>query len=1033
MTRIAQWRNQALTVTSKGATVRKADGLADLSRRRNETQGQFYTPDSIARGMWELIAPVLATVSDSVTRRATVLDTSIGSGRLLQFADPARHELFGIDIDQRCVEALAQDATEAGFAFDFECAGMEEVRAKDFDAAIINPPFGLHLEHPQMQAYPCTTYGMFGPNTSAISHLYAIDQALSAAGYVVALLPTSAREECFGRRRLWAELILSGDTFKSEGANVSTAIYVFGPHKPVEGPIRQEISHDKDWPTLFDGSEKTYTYTRPRLTVGGVDVSQPTITLPVTHDKTVELHHHRRTLKLKFHCGLTEAKVRNAILVEPVESVELGGGKRHRYPGSIEYKGDGRLMLDAYLLQDDPQKAFDGLLATIREAGGAPQVSATLAGYWEKLKRRHERACVPFRHTIKTATADRVEVVAKRGLLLEQGNVKSPAIRKGETLAAEPQGGDYVLEKDGFRVQYRRDQLQRLFDFQEGADERSDTAWKVVHEGLCYAFPKLADQYRQQILAAGIDWLWPYQIEALIELLITPYGCISAWEQGTGKARLSLALALISGRGLICVESGLVSEMVREIRKIGLPSNVWKTIDCAEDTRELRAINIVSYNRLKAVVNGKKKTVASLLRRRASVVVADEGGILSNPGSQQSRALLQLAAGKLFILDGTPCGNYPRDILPLAASSAGGSRAHQPYGIRSDVFMEERLLTSTQGAQRGIDVFRERHISLEWATNEFKDDLRGGAKREIPKINNVVQFREWVSPFIQRRLRNEPEVEPYAGCPDPEKHTRRLQWDEAHLRHYLTPAVDFARWFETHKKERNIEGKGSNLVAVLARINAVIQAANAPHAHDAGVGRFYSPFTSKQRWTLDRLEQLAGEGKKTIVYASSPETLERLQKGLADRGIEGVIFTGKGSIPARTKRLDERFRFGPAPVLLASLGVSQRGLNLPQASNIIFYNRDWTADAEAQAIARTTRPDQENIVQVEFAHLIGSIDEYMAQVVQWKQAAADSGLDWGDGATDSDVFKHMDAVLEEFCHEVLQMSSRDAYQTMCAA
>jgi hypothetical protein len=1033
MTHVAQWRNQSLTVSSKGATVRKADGLADLARRRNEAQGQFYTPDSIARGMWDLLAPALEAVSDSVSRRATVLDTSIGSGRLLQFADPQKHELFGIDIDQRCVDALAQDATEAGFAFDFECAGMEEVRTKDFDAAIINPPFGLHLEHPQMQAYPSTTYGMFGPNTSAISHLYAIDQALSAAGYVVALLPISAREECFGRRRLWAELILSGDTFKAEGANVSTAIYVFGPHKPAHGPIRQEISHDKDWPTLFDGSEKTYTYTRPRLTVGGVDVSEPTITLPVTHDPRVEIHHHRRTLKLKFHCGLTEARVRNAVLVEPVESAELGGGKRHRYPDSIQYKGDGRLLLDAYLLQEDPQAAFDGFIESIRQAGGDPVVSTTLAGYWAKLQRKHTRASTPFRHTIKTATVDRVELVAKRGLLLEQGNMKSPAVRKGETLLAEPQGGDYVIEKDGFTVQYRRDQLQRLFEFAEGSDERGDTQWKVVHEGLCHKFPDLAHQYRQQIKAAGIDWLWPYQLEALVELLINPYGCVSAWEQGTGKARLSLALALLSGRGLICVESGLVPEMVSEIKKLGLSSNQWKTIECAEDTKNLRAINIVSYNRLKSVVNGRKKMLASLLRRQTRVVVADEGGILSNPGSLQSRALLQLASGKLYVLDGTPCGNYPRDILPLAASSAGGSRAHQPFGIRSDVFMEERLLTSAQAAQRGLDVFRERHVSLEWATNEFKDDLRGGAKREVPKINNVAQFRDWASPFIQRRLRNEPEVEPYAGCPKPEKDTVNLQWDEAHLRHYLTPAVDFARWFEAHKKERNIEGKGSNLVAVLARINAVIQAANAPHVHDAGVGRCYSPLTSKQRWTLDRLEQLAGEGKKTIVYASSPETLERLQRELSDRGIEGVIFTGKGSITARTKRLNERFRFGPAPVLLASLGVSQRGLNLPQASHIIFYNRDWTADAEAQAIARTTRPDQLNTVQVEFAHLVGSIDQYMAQVVQWKQAAADSGLDWGDGATDSDVFKHMDSVLEEFCHEVLQMSSREAFATMCAA
>jgi len=31
------------------------------------------------------------------------------------------------------------------------------------------------------------------------------------------------------------------------------------------------------------------------------------------------------------------------------------------------------------------------------------------------------------------------------------------------------------------------------------------------------------------------------------------------------------------------------------------------------------------------------------------------------------------------------------------------------------------------------------------------------------------------------------------------------------------------------------------------------------------------------------------------------------------------------------------------------------------------------------------------------------------------------------------VFKHMDSVLEEFCHEVLQMSSREAFATMCAA
>jgi len=1032
---MAGWRNKALTVTAKGTTVRKADSLADLHRRRDEAQGQFYTPDWVSEQMWGLLLPVLDLINQNHQRKAAVLDTSVGSGRLLQFANPDQHNLYAIDVDQRCVDALSEDATDAGFTFDMQCAGMEEVKAKNFDAAIINPPFGLHLEHPQMEALLSTTYGTFGPNTSAVSHLYAVDQALSAARYVVALLPTSAREECQARRRLWAEILLPADTFKSEGANVHTAIYVFGPSRPASNPICQEVAHGQPWPALFTGEEVGHDYRAPKLTVGGVDISKPTITLPVTNDRRVELHHHRRTIKLKFFCGLTEAKVRNAVLRDGVKRVDAvgRGGTKHRYPDSIKYNGDGQLLLDVYLLQEDPQAAFKGLLDVIRGAGGDPRVSDTLSGFWEKLKRKHARAIVPFRHTVKTSSVAQIEVVAKRGMLLEQGNVKSPAVRKGEQLLAEPQGGDYLVEKDGYRVQYRRDQLQRLFDFSDGADERSTAQWQVVHEGLNATFPDLANQYRKQIAAAGIDWLWPYQLEALVELLITPYGCISAWEQGTGKARLSLALALLSGRGMICVESGLVLEMVREIKKIGLADHLWQTIDGPEDTRELRAINIVSYNRLKAVVKGKRYTVAHLLRRRARVVIADEGGILSNPGSQQSQALLQLAARKLYVLDGTPCGNYPRDILPLASTAAGSSRAHQPFGLRNDLYVEPRLLNSAYAAQRGVDVFRERHVSLEWATHEFKDDLRAGAKREIPKINNVVQFRGWVAPFIQRRLRNEPEVVPYAGCPDPVKDAVTLDWDKAHLLHYLTPAINFARWYEQHKKERNIEGKGSNLVAVLARINAVIQAANAPHCHDAGVGRVYTPLTSKQRWTIDRLEQLSAQGKKTIVYASSPETLERLQAALADRGIEGVIFTGKGSIAARTKRLDERFRFGPAPVLLASLGVSQRGLNLPQASHIIFYNRDWTADGEAQAIARTTRPDQEAIVQVEYAHLRGSIDEYQAQVVEWKQAAADSGLDWGDGATESDVFQHMDAVLERFCHDVLQMSARQSYESLCAA
>lgn len=1029
----ATWRSQALSLSAKGATTPKAASLADLARRRSEAQGQFFTPDWICKGMWALAAPAMAQIFEDSGRPVAVFDNSVGSGRLFQMASPNLHSLYGVDIDGECIDALTADADAAGFTHEFIEAGLESVSASGFGVAIINPPFGLHLQHPEMKPYPSTTYGMFGPNTSAWSHLYALDQALAAAGVVVALLPTSAATACYAKERLHAELILPLRTFESEGANVQTAVYVFGSHAPAGDVIRCLIDEGEDWPEITLGCKSTK-HEIPRLLVSGVQMDKPAITTPVTGNPQVDINHRGRRLVLKFYCGLVEAKVRNALLVDRVPEATFSGPGKHRYPRDIQFIGDGKFLLDAYLLQDDPQAAFDATLKTITGVGAVTRVSPSLEGYWAKLRRRHARQICSFRHTVKTSGIADLRVTAKRGMLLQQGNVKSPVVRKGESLSVQPLGGEYLIEKDGFTVQYRRDQLQKLFEFEEEGDERSGVAWQVLHEGLVAEFPELAHQLKSKIEAAGVNWLWPYQKEALIELMLKPTGAIAAWEQGTGKARLAITLALLSGRGLVCVESGLIPEMIRELRKLKLPESLWQVIDSPAKTKQLRAINLISYHRLKAGVGpGSRKTMAHLLRRRASVVVADEGGILSNPGSLQSRALTRLSARKLYICDGTPIGNYPRDILPLAAAAVGGGVAHQPYDIRNGIYLERRLLESCNGAIRGIDQFRDNHVCLEWCTNEFKDDLRQGAKREIPKINNVVAFRAWAGTFVQRRLRNEPEVAPYAGCPVPVERTVTLEWDRDHFAHYLKPAVDFAQWFERDRKSRDLEGKGSNLVAILARISATIQAANQPHASDKGAGCRYMPLTSKQRYAIQRLTELSSQGHKTILYATSPAVLERLQQELAKKGVEAVLFTGKDTVQARTKRLDERFRFGPAPVLLASLGVSQRGLNLEQANHIIFYNRDWQADTEAQAIARTTRPDQKLIVQVEYLLLVGGIDLYMGQVVDWKKAAADSGLDYGDGVTNTDVFTHMDAVLEAFCRDTLGMSSTEAFRAYCSA
>jgi hypothetical protein len=1016
------WLGTAAAIASKGSTTAKAENLAGLHERRRQTQGQYFTAGWIGAGIWSVLDKSLSIADGE--RLISVIDTSVGSGRMLEHARTERCSLYGIDVDERCIEALSGDAEAAGVTYQFEVGGLEDLYMRGFDVAVINPPFSLTLQSPNMVPYACTAFGPYGPNTSALSHEYALAQALDGSTIVAALLPTSMEAQCRAERRLKAIYRLPMTAFRSEGANVATAVFLFGQDENNSEVLSVDIDEGDEWPVP---ALSIHGWRKPVFRLGGLDESVPTITRPVTGDRTVRLEHHNRRLVLKFACGLTEAKVMNAMLEGDVIPAE-----KHRYPKGCRYIGDARLWMDVWLLQDNPQAAFDNVLRRIQDAGGEPVVSDTLSGYWKKLQRRHKRAMTPFRHWVKTSGSEALRAIATRASLLRQGDPTGPAIGKDEIVTVEPLGGEYVVAKDGESVTLNRGDFERRFRL---LDEEVPNAsgWTLIEEGLVAAFPELAHEVEAQLRQAGIDWLWPFQRDGIIELVIKPYGSVAAWKQGTGKARLAIALALLGGtNNLIVVESGLVDEMRKELEKLKLPTTLWGIIDNETDIEmvELRKVNVASYHTIKRRVKG-RKTAAKLLRRRFHTVIADEGGLLANPGSQQSRAVLALAARKLIVTDGTPIGSYPRDILPVTGACAGDAVAHQPYGLRQAAILEQRLFTSASFTKRGVDAFRDKHVVLEWVTNHFKEDNRTGAKREIPRINKVVEFREWIQHNVQRKVRYEPEVEPYAGCPEPIYRTTTVNWDEGHLRHYLDVAINFARWYMAHLEASSASGKGTNLVAVLARIAAVQAAANRPHKpgkHSIGC---YAPLTSKQRLAIERIQAHIDEGKKTILYATAPSVVERLSDALAERGIDSVKFHGGINIKQRTRALDEQFRYGSTNVLLSSW-CGQSGLNIPQGKRIIIYDRNWTGRAEDQAVHRTQRPDQDEHVIVERLHIKGSIDEYIGQVVDWKVAAADSGLDWGDGITETDVFQHLDAIIEQFCRDTMDMSSREAFEFMAA-
>lgn len=912
------WLSASKEIVAKGVTAKKATCLGDLHRRRQEAEGQFFTPTWVSKEIWRILKSSLPSEGN-----ITVADTSIGSGRLLEHAPTDRAMLYGVDTDDRCIEALRDEAAAAGIHYEFLTGGLEDLHISGFSIAVINPPFSITLQSPNLEPYDCTAYGPYGPSTSTLSHEYALEQALKGASVVVALLPISMDTRCRKNKRLKAIFNLPRKTFKSEGAeSVSTAVYLFDSTKYFREVQTFDVSPGLEWP-IVPLSIKPSSYSASRFRLNGLDLGKPVITTPLTGDNRVELHHHNRRIILKFHDGLTEAKVLNGILEAPVSP-----GEKHRYPKNVKHIGDGRLLLDSYLLQDDPDKSFNDFIQSIVKFGGIPQVSKTLSGYFSKLVKQHMRASTPFRHWVKRDSSPSVTLVAKRRGLLEQGNIASPSIRRGQEVSAIPLGGAYRIELDGWEVELRRDEAQRLFELPESDVGFSSTGWELVHPGLNVAFPHLYEQTKSMLLKAGVTWLWPYQIDSVSELLMKPNGDIAAWKQGTGKAR----------------------------------------------------------------------------------------------------AVLALAARKLYVLDGTPY-DYPRNILPITALTAGNGRAHQPYSLHNGPYLEKRILTSASFIDRGVNAFIANHVVLEWATHEFKDTLSTGAKREIPQINNLPLFRSWLAPNVQRRTKYEPEVEPYAGCPKPSHNTLTLKWDNAHLKHYLKCALEFSEWYIAERK--SAEGKHMNLIEVLARIRTVINACDNPAFPSKDFPLAYSPTTSKERWAIDRLTQLSNDGVKTIIYVTSPSEAERLGRLLENQNIESVIFHGKKSIKNRVQALDEEFRFGTKNILI-STWVGQRGLNIPEGKHVIMYSRNWSGNTEDQAIERTQRPEQDQSVMIEYPHLEGSINEYMAQVVEWKLAASDEGLDWGDGATESEVFFHMDHILYQFAKDTLGMSPRDALKHLAA-
>lgn len=989
------WLVHSNKIVSKGASYVGATKLSTMHLKRNQTQGQFFTPEVICERIWRLLA------NQKTLRPLEVLDNSCGSSRLLKHA-PETAKLTGIDTDTRCINALIKDAKAVGRPVQAVNTYMQDCSLSNYDIAVCNPPFSVRIDSLNIAEFECARMGLYGDKTTTTTHEFAFEQVFKAAQVTAFIAPVTFQIPHYAEKHLVLKIPLPGNTFESEGAKVNTCLNVFGPQKFAKG-ANYYTGTDGEWPVL--PNMLTEDPPPAKMFVYGENPEEDKITLPVTGHKTVILHKHKRTIRFSFECGLVQARVMNAVLQGKIDQPD-----RHRMPEGITYQGQRLLDLDVLLQAKDIPKALETLFGLIEEAGGAPKLSDTIEGYINKQIRVVKRAVTPMEHWVMRSS-DAVVMTAKQMFMLVPGE-KESLVKKGTTVKAIPVGGEYRFEGVGWTKTLSRKTVDCFFKY---SDERAGAAeWEQIYPGLNAAYPELAKKFDQEMTNKGVDWLWPPQRKAVIEQLISPVGLIAGWEQGTGKMRSAIASAFMhAGRNLVVLQSSLIDECKEELGKIGLPRENYQFITGMQQVFDLKKINFISYEMLR------KRGYAKRLRRRISFQACDEGGLLANMSSLQSQAIRQISARKTVIFDGTPIRSYPRDVLPqLQATSGSGS--HQPYRSNNGMYLDEGML---EGAlpKRGVDAFREHFIKFEWVTNSFKQDLQKGAKREIPVIKDVKKFRALLAPNVQRRLRSEPQFRDYCYSKDPILHSPlQIEWDEQHLEYYLDIASYYAEWYMQTKRDEG--NKGLNLVSVLAKFNAVCLAANCPQHHIEG-WQPYLGIPSKERYIQNLVRANIANGEKTIVFMGSPKTAERLTDEMGKNGIKVLPFHGEQNITKRNQLLNAEFKYGDTDVL-ASTWVGQRGLNIPQASQAILAQHTWTADVENQSIMRMARPSQKKDIHVNTLHYPGSIDVYQHQLVTWKAAAAQSALDYGDSAVEGDEFKHLDSIMVDFCEQTFEMTAQ---------
>lgn len=467
--------------------------------------------------------------------------------------------------------------------------------------------------------------------------------------------------------------------------------------------------------------------------------------------------------------------------------------------------------------------------------------------------------------------------------------------------------------------------------------------------------------------------LRPYQTEGhawVMRLAHWARGACLADDMGLGKTLQALAVIASRAAGgptLVIAPTSVVPNWVRETRRFAPQLRVKRVLQGGQLDEVLLGLeaHVVLVTSWDLLVRHEARLVTATTPEGAvpwRTVVLDEAQAMKNPTTKRAQVARSIEREFALLLTGTPVENRPLELWSLMSVVAPG------------------LLGSAEN-------FRDRFARP-------IEERRPDAARQLARI---------VRPFILRRTKGE------VARDLPQKSEIRVdviltEEERERYQRIRHSAIKALRDVDSTPAQKRIR-----MLAVLTRLR---QLACHPRLVDPK-----APHTSSKLERLIELaEELAGEGRKMLVFSQFTELLSLVREAFEAANLTYTYLDGSTPGVEREKAI-ARFQSGEVHAFLLSLKAGGVGLNLTTATEVIHLDPWWNPAVEDQASDRAHRIGQDKPVTVYRMVALGTIEEQILTLHADKRMMMASLLEGTDSAapisSDEMLALLMDAEVEE--------------------